>query len=421
MGTGRSITLGAVGDIGYVKGVSAGAGNHGLDWSFDLVRPHLHSVDILFGNLECVLRPPGYPVEDLEPRTLVAPFPGPEIAEALVRAGFTFINLAHNHILDAGVVGMQYTREVLESAGLVTGGVGRSQEEARRLVTIRRNGLTVGLLCYCEDNNYVLGTRGPCHAFYERDTVLADVVAFKDRVDVLVVSVHADLECTPAPSPPRLEAFRAIAEAGAHIVLGHHPHVPQGCEIHGASLIAYSLGNFLFPVRTSSLKNHAHAGESFLLKVKVGADGIQGFERLPVEIRGDHEERPVPVTGADAEALLEYFHRLDAHLDDEEFLRDTWRAVARRKLGLYLAQAVTPPGRSTFQRGIRRLLKRMGLVAEPDVDRVIGELVARLCVTQENRLWMEEVLQMGMEEKEKRLSVADADPYHRPHFHFGGR
>jgi len=419
----RPIVLGAVGDISYLAGVNAGVRKHGLDWPFELMAPYLEGVDILFGNLECVFVPAEYPQNKADPRALIAPFPGEEVAASLVRAGFTFLNLAQNHILDSGVVGMNYTREVLESAGLKTGGVGSSQTEARRLVSVERKGLTIGFLCYCEDNNYVLGTRGPCHAFYEREAVLADVEKAREAVDVLVVSVHADLEFMPAPSLPRLGTFREIAAAGADVVLGHHPHVPQGCEIYRGSLIAYSLGNFLFPAQTSRYMRSRlpQTRKSFLLKVQLGRNGFESFERLPVEIRGRSEERPVPLSGEEAKGALAYFAQLDAYLEDEAFLQEIWRVCAREKLGEYLRRAFDFPQESLMRRGVRRVLRRFGIdvlpPAQPNVGRVVDELVTRLCLTQENRLWMEEILRMGIEAHESRLSE-EADQYHRPHFRF---
>ena len=417
----NSITLGAVGDISYLSGVNAGVRKHGHDWPFDLMRPYLQSVDILFGNMECVFLPPDYPQKQVDPRALIAPFPGADIAASLARAGFGFLNLAENHILDAGVLGMNYTRKMLESAGIVTGGVGNSQIEARKLVTVERGGVVVGFLCYCEDNNYVLGTRGPCHAFYERDAVIADVEQARKDVDVLVVSVHADIEFMPVPSLPRRTTFREIASAGANVILGHHPHVPQGCEMYEGSLIAYSLGNFLFPAQTSRYMRGKlpRTAQSFLLKIQVGPAGVSSFERVPIEIRGGEKERPVPLQGVDADALLRYFAQLDGHLEDEAFLRETWRNVATTHLAKYLKQALNIPSESAVQKKVRGLLARLGLGIrpKPNVDRVVDELVTRLCLTQENRLWMEEILRMGIEAHEVRVS-AETDPYHRPSFRF---
>ncbi len=415
----NTITFGAVGDIGLCRGVNAGIRAHGLDWPFERMKEQLNRADVLFGNMETVVVPPDYPPGEIDPRGLIAPFPGPDVAQALKRAGFDFLNLAANHVLDAGVKGMDYTKEVLEAAGLVAAGVGNTQEKARQLATVEKSGLTFGFLCYNEDGNYTLGKRGPSSAYYTREAVLEDVAKHQDAVDILVVSIHADIEFMPTPSTPRLRNFRDIAAAGADIVLGHHPHVPQGCERLGSSLIVYSLGNFVFPAHTSAyMKEHApHTGHSFMLLVEVSRSGVQSFERVPYEIGPPPEERPAPLAGKAREGLLAYLAQLDAHLTDEVFVRDTWREVARRHLATYLRRAVEPQRESRIKRAARKMLARFGLGVEPDLDRVINDFVGRLCLTQENRTWMEEILEMGREAWDERNARED-DLLHRPHYRF---
>jgi hypothetical protein len=415
-GSGKA-TFGAVGDISFLKGVNVAAEAHGLDWPFERMKPQLDRADLLFGNMETVLIPPDYPRDQVDPRGLIAPFDGEDVAAALRRAGFDFLNLAANHVLDAGVVGMDYTQAVLEAAGLMTAGVGHTQEEARQLYRLERNGITFGFLCYCEDSNYSLGTRGPCHAYYERESVLEDVAAHRREVDILVVSVHADLEFMPVPSMPRLRIFREIAAAGADIVLGHHPHVPQGCERVGKSLIAYSLGNFVFPAHTSVyMRSHGpHTAHSFLLLAEVTREGVQSFERVPFEIAAPPEERPVPLEGSARQAKLDYLAMLDAYLADEAFVRDTWREVARRRFASYLKAAMHNSSEPKWRRWIRTQIARFGFGPGPDVDRVIEEFVGRLCLTQENRNWMEEILAMGREAHEARI-LGEIDPLHRPQY-----
>jgi len=386
------VTFGAVGDVAFTGETEERMVEHGCDWPFERVRHLLERADVLFGNMESVAIPGDYPEDEIDSAGMVSRIGGPEGAAALKRAGFDFMNLAANHVLDAGTVGMFHTRECLEAAGLATGGVGAKQAEARRLITLEKAGLRFGFLCYGEDSNYTLGTTGPCYAYYELDSVLADVAAARAAVDVLVVSIHADIEFMPTPSVPRLENSRRIARAGADIVLGHHPHVPQGVEMVGGSLIAHSLGNFVFNAHTSGyMKSHApRTASSFVLLVEIGSGGdVAGFERVPCRIGEPPEQRPAPLEGAAAAEMLGHFDELDRHLADDEFLRDTWREVARRHLAIYIKRA-----------------------AEYDLDRVLDELVGRLCLTAENRSWMEEVLAMGRESWARQAELRDE--HHRP-------
>jgi poly-gamma-glutamate synthesis protein (capsule biosynthesis protein) len=307
---------------------------------------------------------------------LISSLSGDVVASGLREAGFDLLNLAANHVLDAGSIGLEYTRACLENAGIVTAGVGWSQDEARELKVVSCGGLDVGFLCYGEDSNYTLGHTAPGYAYYERDTVLEDVARHRDRVDVLVVSVHADIEFMPTPSLPRYRIFREIADAGATVVLGHHPHVPQGIEMRGTSLIAYSLGNFLFQAHTSAYmkSNGPHTADSFVLLVDLAREGVTGFRRIPCAIAEPPEQRPAELRAGNAERMLARFEELDSMLADEYLVRDTWRAVCKRMLATY----------------IKRL-------AGMDVDDVIREMAGRLALTAENRSWMQEILEWGRE------------------------
>jgi hypothetical protein len=391
--------FGAVGDIGFHGEIGASMLAHGADWPFERMRDSLARADVLFGNMESVFIPPDYPKRLLDPAGLISRVPGPDAAAALRRAGFSFLNMAANHVLDAGTVGMFHTRDCLEAAGLVVGGVGRTQEAARKLRVVECNGLAFGFLCYSEDNNYSLGTTGPCHAWYVPRDVVTDVKKARRSVDVLVVSVHADIEFMETPSVPRMAACRRIAEAGADIILCHHPHVPQGIEVYDGTLIAYSLGNFVFDSHTMGYmkENGPHTAASFLLLVDVSQRGVEGFERVPVAIHRPPEERPHLATGAAGRKLARYFALLDAMLADDEIVRANWRRVAKEFL------------RSRIDAAAK----------ERDVDRVIENVVARILFVAENRSVMDEVAVMAKEFWDE-FRRGD-DKYNRPHRRLSGK
>jgi hypothetical protein len=391
----QTITFGAVGDISFARETGDEAEKHGPDWLFERMRPQLARADVLFGNMESVAIPPDYPRGEIDPRGLVSLLPGEEGAAALSRAGFHFMNMAANHVLDAGRTGLDYTKQCLEAAGLVTGGVGYSQEEARQLKVIERNCLRLGFLCYGEDSNYTLGHTRPSYAYYELETVLEDVRRHRSEVDALIVSLHADLEFMPTPSVPRMRNSRAMAEAGATMILQHHPHVPQGVEMVRGCLTCYSLGNFIFDAHTREYlkQNGPHTAHSFLLLAELGKDGVRSWERVPFEIREPPEQRPVPLEGEAREQALSYLTWLDDRLQDGAFVEQTWRRIARQRLAELIEELRTR-----------------------DLDQVIEEMVWRYCILAENRSWMEKVLDMGREHWLAQQKVAD--PLHRPHYRY---
>lgn len=382
------MTLGAVGDIALFGPTASELRQRPAGWLFEGVQPALGRADVLFGNLECVILPPDFPEDAVDPRGLVSTFDG---TAALSAAGFDVLSLANNHILDGGTSGLHRTAQAVEARGMLAGGVGATQEEARRLRVLERAGLRFGFLCYAEDGNWTLSTEGPCHAYYERDTVLHDIAHARPQVDVLVVSVHADLEFTETPSPRRRDAFRDFARAGATVVLGHHPHVPQGVEQLGRSLIAYSLGNFVFPVHSSSYMRARlpDTARTFVLLVDVSAEGVHGFTRMPVRIEDGPGQRPVQAEGAVGDALRAYFGELDAAVQDDARVAAAWRETAIRQLMAALRDAAT--------------------LADPqDVLHTLGRLVH----VAENRAWVDEVAVAVGEAWERRR--ADVDQHRRP-------
>jgi len=394
----KKVTFAAVGDVAFYGQIAEDMRQFGLDWPFAQMAAHLCRADLLFGNMESVLIPPDYPQDQIDPKGLICRLPGPQVAEMLRRAGFDFMNLAANHVLDAGRVGLDYTRQCLDQAGIATAGVGYSQADARRMTVVEAGGMSFGFLCYGEDNNYTLGHTRPSHAYYEPEAVLEDVATCRKDVDILVVSIHADLEFMPTPSLPRLDNSRQIAKAGADIILEHHPHVPQGIERVGRSLVAYSLGNFVFPAHTSDYmkSNGPHTAHSFVLLMEVGPEGVESFERVPFEILEPPEQRPTPLEGDAGQELLRYFDQLDRLLTDREAVQRTWRDVATRHLATYIRRA-----------------------AERNVEDVIEELVGRLCLVAENRSWMAEILAMAREHWQRQQE--HVDPLHRPNYYFDSR
>ncbi len=390
MGTSNKVLFGAVGYINLSGGVASPVMNDGFDWAFERMLPHLRRAELLFGNLESVVSPPDYPAREIDPKGLIGQR---DPAPALKKAGFDFLNLAQNHILDAGVPGMFHTRDIIERAGIATGGIGNTQPEARRLRILEKNGLRFGFLCYCEDTNYSLSTTGPCHAYYTRETVLEDVARHRDAVDVLVISIHADLEFMPTPSVPRQQIMREIARAGATLILAHHPHVPQGIERIGDSLVVYSLGNFVFASHSDSYmrENLPHTGHSFLLLAEVERRRVNSFTRVPLIISPAPEERPAPADGADRDRLLAYFAELDALAADEQAVARVWRQLA-----------------------IDRLAGQLERLKTMTCDDLLAETLGRLLLVQENRSWVNEVMRVVQENWAKQANTID--PLHRPHY-----
>jgi poly-gamma-glutamate synthesis protein (capsule biosynthesis protein) len=80
--------------------------------------------------------------------------------------------------------------------------------------------------------------------------VIEAIKKARAQCDFLVVSIHWGIEYAPAPRPEDVETAHKMLEAGAAVIVGHHPHVLQQVETYRTqdgrdAVIFYSLGNFL--------------------------------------------------------------------------------------------------------------------------------------------------------------------------------
>jgi poly-gamma-glutamate synthesis protein (capsule biosynthesis protein) len=183
----------------------------------------------------------------------------PEVVAALVRAGVDAVSVANNHAFDQGRTGFEETLRRLEQGGLRAIGAGPEGDPAGP-VRIEANGLAVAFLGYAhffnQDGNVCpppSAARAPrCvqAAALDRARILEDVRAAAAQADAVVVSLHWGVEYEPQPRAQDVELAHDLVDAGALVVIGHHPHVLQPIELYrGADgrvgVIAYSLGNFV--------------------------------------------------------------------------------------------------------------------------------------------------------------------------------
>jgi poly-gamma-glutamate synthesis protein (capsule biosynthesis protein) len=113
----------------------------------------------------------------------------------------------------------------------------------------------------------------------------ADVRAVRDRVDLVIVHLHAGTEYAASPSPDQVRFARAAIDAGANLVVGHHPHVTQTVEQYKGGLIVYSLGDALFDIpRPAAMRGH-------LLRVHVTQEGLGQAELWPFWIADSIQPR----------------------------------------------------------------------------------------------------------------------------------
>ncbi len=242
------LLLVATGDALMHQPVQHCASDSGYDFLYEKVAPIIRWADVGFVNAE-------FPVA---PKTGKPPKPfvfnaNPEALSALAMAGFTVFNLANNHTFDQGYLGLSETCLYMDSLELGFVGAGRSAQEARRPLVIEKDGVRVAFLAYTTVLNIAGNSDDPGRPrvnMFDRATAKEDISRIRDSVDFIVVSLHWGAEYVNEPTAQQKTIARELCDAGADVILGHHPHVLGPVEEYAAAdgrkcVIAYSLGNFI--------------------------------------------------------------------------------------------------------------------------------------------------------------------------------
>ncbi len=207
------------------------------------VRRKFQECDIVFGNLECTLPGDGGQVPT-EPRVVATP----ELIRAVKPAGFHLVTIANNHTFDCLEKGFENLRSLLGSIGLPHFGAGHNLDEAIAPVVLDTCGLRIAFLGAVDERsgaNQFAENRQAGVASLDVDRLVRQIQELRQHVDHVIVSLHWGEERFLIPSPVQVDQAHALADAGASMVLGHHPHVLQGLEVYRGVPIIYSLGNFV--------------------------------------------------------------------------------------------------------------------------------------------------------------------------------
>ena len=331
-----------LGDVMLGRYVGAAITAHGADAPFDRARTWLSAADVTVANLEGPLVPPG---------ALAVPPPSPGLlnltgstasAGALARAGFDVLSVANNHSLDAGEPGLRHTRRALTGVGIAPVGLraggadgvgvdGAVGAVGQMPVITDVRGIRIAFLAYTLVLNPTTPpSRAAAAIAYIDPAVPADIARAASEVkrarsgsaaavdadadadanaDLVAVVLHWGIEYAARPSAGQQRIARALAAAGADLVVGAHPHVVQGVEILGGvegrgvatlrpaplsgappqptttrpTIVAYSLGNALFDQGGDAATRRGAA-----LEVGVDSGGVRWARLIPLAI----ESRP---------------------------------------------------------------------------------------------------------------------------------
>ncbi|MGE3856019.1 MAG: CapA family protein [Dehalococcoidia bacterium] len=301
------VRIAAVGDLMFARDiVDLTEGDPG--YPFARVAGLFAGVDLLVGNLEGTLTDRGAPLEKMY--TFRAP---PDRVASLTAAGFHAVTLGNNHVGDFGGVSVTDTMDALDGADIEYAGAGEDAAAAQRPALLRTPRATVALLSYSGvGESAFAGVGRPGVARASIEAMADDVRAARALTPFVVVALHAGTEYQREPTAFQRDFNRAAIEAGAALVIGHHPHVLQGWERHGAGVILYSLGNFVFDLEQGDMDTLGRGPfETGVAVVTLRLDAPPAVEFRPAMI-DVVENRPRPATDAEAARIASVFRELTA-------------------------------------------------------------------------------------------------------------
>jgi len=292
-----SVTLIAVGDIMLSRNVGAKIVKHkDVNYPFLKVRDVLKKADAVFANLETPITA-GAPV-------LTGSFSfrsDPGVEKGMKNAGISVVSLANNHTMNKGATGLRDTIKYLDKAKIAHVGAGATLADATKPATLTLKGVKFAFLAY-NDSDVVPASYGATvkragNALMDIPTMKDAVKAAKKKADVVIVSMHSGIEYTPTPNKRQTAFAHAAIDAGAELVIGHHPHVVQTVEKYKGKWIMYSLGNFVFDQMWSQ-----DTRRGMIAKIRFTGSKVTGIEYSPVLI--EDYSQPRILTGKDADAVI---------------------------------------------------------------------------------------------------------------------
>lgn len=170
----------------------------------------------------------------------------------MVSNGFNLVSNATNHSLDQGVDGalnsINYWKQQ-EAEGVHTAGMYASAEEQAAVPVYEVNGITYSFFSWTYGMN---GFQNPDDMPYlvncfdgREDEMCNQIRAAKEKADVVIVAVHWGTEYQFSPDETQTALAQRLADAGADIIIGNHPHAIQPIQWLNdhKTICFYALGN----------------------------------------------------------------------------------------------------------------------------------------------------------------------------------
>lgn len=280
-----------------------------FDPMFDNISHFIKRADLAFYNQETILGGSALGLSSYPA------FNSPqEFGDTMLRLGFRLVSLANNHALDRGEKGVRAMLEYWHAkerahSDLCIAGSYKSADDRAKPRIYEKNGISYAMLAYTYGTNGIKIPEGKDYLVnvYTKQMLQDDIAALRDKVDLLIVSMHWGVEYSFVPSKEQREFAAFLASLGVDIIIGNHPHVIQPIERIGDTLVIYSLGNFI------SGQKGTNKRIGMLASVRVSLLSAKELKRKAKEMKKAEKER-AQEGGAQTDEKSAFLHRV--RLDD---------------------------------------------------------------------------------------------------------
>lgn len=245
-------------------------GKYDFSNQISLVKSSIKDYDLKFYNQETILGGTEIGLSDYP--TFNTPW---EFGDAMLDAGFNVVNLATNHTLDRGEKAILKSCEYWQDKDVYTAGSYCSKEDSEKIPIKEVNGIKYAMVSYTYGTNGIQVPKGKEYLvnLYSDKKAKEDIEKIRDKVDLLLVSMHWGLEYRSEPTDEQKRQAKYLSSLGADIIIGTHPHVIEPVTYIDDTLVIYSLGNFISAQSTNNDNNTMVELMSSVDVVKTTKDG----------------------------------------------------------------------------------------------------------------------------------------------------
>ena len=265
-------------------------GKYDFSSQLEYIAPIIKNYDLAFYNQETVLGGTELGLSDYP--TFNSP---KEFGDNMIDIGFNIVNLATNHTMDRGEKAIISSCDYWNSKkdNVLFAGSYCSIEESEEIKIKEKNGIKYTMLSYTYGTNGISVPEGKEYLvnLYSDEKAKKDIEKVRDKVDLLLVSMHWGTEYRTEPTDEQKREAKYLSDLGVDIIIGTHPHIIEPIEYIDNTLVIYSLGNFISAQSTNNDYNTMIELMSSVDIIKQTKNGKIKIENLNNELLYNYYEK----------------------------------------------------------------------------------------------------------------------------------